>query len=473
MRVPLSQSLRHARHLLLAAAASLAIAACGRNVHADTAGAPPVLPAGWQTICVGHLLIDLPPMVEMVAENATYDGGAGFPSVQPPDFVYDMGLQSGSLKITESEPTDETAFRLIQSTSEGRFALAMGHDRYEAKEAPQEIVHWKQNAQSQRPGETAWQILADKQREFDDTLFSIKVSGKSTPSVANAFAYRHGKQFEAGYLDAADHRIRRLVGDIVSPQTETPKEAARQLNLFLARYKPRTANQIPTGPGLCTPHGFIAESGQSEGRVNVSVTFRSLQYPNLIFMLDTATANTSRRRNIRDLPKMGFDESGIFYDRRTDRFGPKPVDILGSPGRILGSTTPQPCKGRSTDDCDPPEDIYRLQAATFGQVGRLDSPYLLLNMAAVVPDDYKLKRDPARAEDPDARKEYITQRRAGLNGHQPPPWKEGIAMFEQIVCSIRVRPGGIAGSSYVDMPSPIPSDAPPAANHAQSAPSKP
>lgn len=433
----------------------------------------PVLPAGWQTICIGRLLIDLPPKVELVSEDATYDGGAGFPSVQPPDFVYDMGIKSGSLKITESEPTEVAAFRSIQSASEGRLALNIGDDRYEAKESPQEIARWKKRAQAQQPGESAWRILAKEQQKFDDTLFSIKVSGKSTTSIPNAFALRHGNQFDASYLDATDHRIRRLHGDIVSPQTNTPQEAGRQLDLFLARYKPRMPNEIPTGPGLCTPHGFLAESGQSEGKVNLSVTFRSLQYPNLIFRLDTDTADTGTRGNIRDLPKMGFDESGIFYDHTTDRFGPKPVDILGSPGRILGSTTPQPCEGKSTNDCDPPEDAYRLQAATFGLVGRLDSPYLVLNMAAVVPDDYKLKRDPAWVDDAGARKEYITQRRAGLNGHQPPPWKEGIAMFEQIVHSIRVRPGGIAGSSYVDTPSPIPSDSPATPSRAQALPSKP
>jgi hypothetical protein len=61
-------------------------------------------------------------------------------------------------------------------------------------------------------------------------------------------------------------------------------------------------------------------------------------------------------------------------------------------------------------------------------------------MVAATSDEYKAKRKP----DP-GNPTYNTPERPALKGHVPPPYKVGREIFDQVLRSIRVRPGAIRG----------------------------
>jgi hypothetical protein len=117
-------------------------------------------------------------------------------------------------------------------------------------------------------------------------------------------------------------------------------------------------------------------------------------------------------------------------------YGPLAVNILGTPGRSVGFEYGPNC---SRTSCRPVDQAYEFEAETFGELGRPDQPNLTLYMIAAASDDYKLKRTP-QPDEPS----YNTPSRPALSGHVPPPFEEGTKIFEQVLGSIRLRPGAIA-----------------------------
>ena len=70
----------------------------------------------------------------------------------------------------------------------------------------------------------------------------------------------------------------------------TGAEAFKDL---MARFRPRELYEVPEGPGICFPYGFIADDGKTAYSIKNSLRFTST--PNVIFTLVTASANDPRQ----------------------------------------------------------------------------------------------------------------------------------------------------------------------------------
>ncbi|MEZ2746934.1 T6SS immunity protein Tli4 family protein, partial [Halopseudomonas bauzanensis] len=57
---------------------------------------------------------------------------------------------------------------------------------------------------------------------------------------------------------------------------------------LMARFRPRELYEVPEGPGICFPYGFIADDGKTAYSIKNSLRFTST--PNVIFTLVTASA---------------------------------------------------------------------------------------------------------------------------------------------------------------------------------------
>lgn len=80
---------------------------------------------------------------------------------------------------------------------------------------------------------------------------------------------------------------------------------------LVARFRTRELYEVPQGPGICFPYGFIADDGKTEYRVKNSLRFAHT--PNVIFSL----LNVSRRYRFQLPPHSGLYDTDFRpgYDR--------------------------------------------------------------------------------------------------------------------------------------------------------------
>lgn len=256
----------------------------------------------------------------------------------------------------------------------------------------------------------------------------------------NAFAFRRNNDYSVGYFDAVDKRVRVLDISHREADPKLPEAAANVYRRLTTIYHRRAPTDIPTGPGYCTGHGFIDEpAGKPEPNTELNLPFRSLKYPNLVFILSVTSANPNGPRDvkqldnpnvvtakdIKDMKGMGALGAVLSLGRIKKTYGPKPTEMAGQPARILGREYHH--KGQMDGQGGGVGAAYEFEAQVLGEPGRTDRPAIKLQMAAALPDA-------------DKRAPGVDISRPALKGHQPPPYDEGLRIFQEVVKSVRVRP---------------------------------
>lgn len=415
---------------------TLFLFACGKaNESQQPKNTNYVTPAGWQTICLDRFLIDLPASVELGATKEKFKGAYSLDGIQD---IGGDGLTWNKVAIGETVPSSPIGFKKVHDDANARRTSA---ERYLEWFQEQEKLIQEQTQDTQQG--TAEEIsaakarLAKSKKSLEASRYSYKVSGKAVLGESQAFAFRRGFEYSVGYMDSDDKRIRTFEGAITQRQMESPEAAAFEYRHFTRIYHRRAPTDIPTTPGFCTAFGLIDEVAGPEPETSLEIPFRSLKYPNLIFSLVVVPADTSSKKNIQQLPNMNAEHADLHLIGVVDHFGPVALSILGSPGRSVGFAYGPNC---SKTSCRPADQAYEIEAETFGDPGRSSQPHLKLHMIAATSDDYKLKRPPSPGEP-----SYNTPSRPGLSGQVPPSYEEGKKIFEQVLRSIRLRPGAIAG----------------------------
>jgi hypothetical protein len=392
-----------------------------------------ITPAGWQTVCLDRFLIDLPAPIDMGATKAEYHRVYGFGGIND---LGGKGLRWGKVRIQESVPTSEEGYGDVR---EGAGSVISSPEQFLAafRSREEEVRHWTKRVHDAPPGEiaSAKEMLADAERELRESHYGLKVTGKAKIAEVYAFAYRSGNDFSLGYLDSVDRRVRMFEGKISHLDVQSPEAPASEFRRFQQIFHRRMPTDIPTAPGYCTAHGFIDEATQTERDTTMEIPFRSSKYPNLIFHLTVAPADAVAGKSMQSLPNMNADKADLHLVGITKRYGPLAEKMLGTPGRSVGYEYGPNC---SKTSCRPPDQAYEMEAETFGTPGRPDQPNLILHMIAATSDDYKLKLPAVPGND-----SYNKPSRPSLSGHVPPPFEEGKKIFEQVLRSIRLRPGAI------------------------------
>jgi hypothetical protein len=420
---------------------ALALTSCSNASERQEAkpAALHITPYGWQSICLGRFLIDLPGPIQMGAIEEKYNSTYGFDGVND---IGTKGVSWGKVTLAETPPTTLKVYR--DEFYDGASAKRKIGDVYKSwyadrfREREEAIRYETKRAQSGTPDDMAVgkEMVEDKKNLLKAARYSFKVSGKAKLEEPHAFAFRRGNEYSAGYLDEVDKRVRVLEGVITRPQLESPEAAAFEYFSFRRIYHRRAPTDIPITPGFCTPFGLIDEAAGPEPDTLLEIPFRSLKYPNLIFRLSVAPADPDGKRNIQKQPNMDADRAPLHVIGVKGSYGPVAVNILGTPGRSVGFEYGPNC---SRTSCRPMDQAYEFEAQTFGEPGRPDQPNLTLYMIAATSDDYKLKRTPEPGNPG-----FNTPSRPALSGHVPPTFNEGVNIFEQVLRSIRLRPGAIA-----------------------------
>ena len=91
-------------------------------------------------------------------------------------------------------------------------------------------------------------------------------------------------------FDAFLWRNQRVYYFALSPK---PENAKREVKDLLSRFRTREMYEIPKGPGVCFPYGFIADDGKASHDFKFS--FRFTRTPNVIFSLLTVSPDNSKK----------------------------------------------------------------------------------------------------------------------------------------------------------------------------------
>ena len=409
----------------------LILPACGKEDLRSQASAINKRPAGWETICMDRLLLNAPAGIEMGATRAEFQSAYGFNGI---DDIGGKGAEWRGIKIAETQASDSAGLKKIFDSTRAKYRID-SVNTYDWEGRKKHIEYLSARAKSGTPDELAWLKLriVESRKNLAESRRLFNVSGDAKLAESNAIALRLGDGFIAGFLGSSDKRVRYFQGDLSQPQVGSPEAAAYEYGRFKAIYHSRVPTDIPTGPGFCTAFGVIDDVAGPPPKTWLEIPFRSTQYPNLIFMLTVGPAHNHSGTNIQKLPRMNADTSSLHVIGIKKNYGPKAIQILGAPGRVVGHAYGPNC---SKTSCRPADQAYEFEAETFGVVGRLDQPSLRLHMIAATSDDYKLKREPSPGEP-----SYNTPSRPALSGHVPPPYEEGVKIFEQVLASIRLRPG--------------------------------
>ena len=410
----------------------LAFGRCGTAIGAPNAVGY-VTPSDWQTTCVDRFLIDMPKPIQLSATSSKYKGAHAFKGME---FSAD-GVNYSGFEIFETVPTDLASYsEIYRAASESLISPA--DYKNSIKRTQDEFLSWASMAKSNGGDVTA--AIKNVKEISDDKIsklrYGLKVSGETVLKPKHTFSIRREDEFTAGFYDEVDKRVRVIEGNISKDAPQTPEAANAILDQFRNHYQRRSVWEIPNGPGFCTNFGFISEGGKSESKSKTEILFRSEKYPALIFKLLIEPSVQRNHQNIQELPKMGADKARLNLVGIKKEHGPIATLISGSPGRIVAHEYGDNC---SKTSCRPADQAYDFEAETFGQAGRLDYPHIVLHMTAATSDDYRLKLPPQVNEPA-----YNQPTRPGLSGATPPKFVDGKAIFEQVLRSIRMRPGAIA-----------------------------
>ena len=409
----------------------------------------------WQPVCLDRFVIEVPPSVEVGASNVVYQGGYNFPGVKS---IGATGIKWNGATLDETHVTDTNGFEAIYLSAARALPNAkpfIETTKQEIQSREDDIRRWKKQLAS---GTGTADERVDTQRMIDSTSTEIqdiirtqKVSGIAQMSSQDAFAVRRRDTYSVGYLDPTDHRVRYFEGQLSPSEAaiESPEVAAQEFERFRRIYHRRDVNEIPTTPGYCTAHGFIDEPAgykPQEGDA-LNLPFRSLKYPNLVFILIVDSANPNRPRNAmeqenpnvvttKDLQNLkGMAAAGALAAlgqiKRT--YGPKRIEMAGqSGGRLYGREYHN--KGYLEENG--PATAYEFEAEVMGEPGRTDRPHIKLQMGAALADapDLPKGQEPIRP---------------ALKGQVPPSFEEGLKIFEEVVKSVRLRPVVQTGDAAV------------------------
>ena len=418
---------------------ALNLPGCSREGASEPIASPPQSTHAWQTICIDRLLIDVPGDIEMASAPIAF---------REPYQIDDLadrasrGSRWKGIDLRETGVTNEAGLQLLREGGARAHAFDEHANRDSITAARAQIARWEENVRNPRDeGEKkiSQELVDEGKSRLANATQAIKVSGESTHMPPNSFAYRRGDAYTVGYLDKADRRVRTFEGALASSVGRTPEAAADALRGLHGLYRARQPIEIPQGAGYCSPLGFFSEAAGADVNANTEIMFRSRHYPNLIFTLDVQPSSESK--SIQAQPNMAARDAllDMFHVKRS--FGPVAVQMLGTPGRLVGQEyKPENCF--APNPCRPPDQAYEFEAETYGEPGNLGRPGVVLSMQAALSDDYKSKLTTLPGNE-----KALEIRRGSLKGVVPPDTREGRAIFERVLHSIRLRPGAVAGAN--------------------------
>ncbi|KKN37486.1 hypothetical protein LCGC14_0763050 [marine sediment metagenome] len=231
--------------------------------------------------CLGRLTFDVPEEIEWATFHEKYvnriskGGGHGFS-----EHVGGKGDLSAydyhGLVIYVSDVVERSEFESAVRYRKGTGALYQDELRkdletskrilkqYQEGDYPEELVKdWKEGMKELKKNIPLAEVI-EHGLDIPDAYF---LGGQIAPTEAYLYRNQRVYYFSMGKAD---------------------RNSAEYFKDLVSRFQPRALYEVPEGPGICMPYGFIADDGKTAYSIKNSLRFTST--PNVIFRIVTASA---------------------------------------------------------------------------------------------------------------------------------------------------------------------------------------
>ncbi len=183
---------------------------------------------------------------------------------------------------------------------------------------------------------------------------------------------------------------------------------------FLRRFRTRAANEIPSEPGVCIPHGFIRDDGKSIIEFKQSLRWKDA--PGVLYTIQTGNLQRNDLKDVVFLAAMragvgqyGSASDAVIASHLAERVGPSVVKIGDVEAAQGGVALVVKKPGSETFEA------YSVFTGASGELDDASAPYILVDMRTV-----RITVAP----------ELKTQ---------PPPFKQSMNRLEMLLKDMRVR----------------------------------
>ncbi|KKN37485.1 hypothetical protein LCGC14_0763040 [marine sediment metagenome] len=231
--------------------------------------------------CLGRLTFDVPEAIEW----ATYDAGRTFR-------ISTGGGHNFSSKVTAkgdlsaydyhglvvyvSDVVERSEFDSAARYRKGTGSLYQDELR--------EDIKIKRFRLSEFPGMGySQEVIASLQEEIEELEKKVPLAEVIEHDLGIPDAYFLGGQIAP--TEAYLYRNQRVY---YFSMGKADRNSAEYFKDLVSRFQPRALYEVPEGPGICMPYGFIADDGKTAYSIKNSLRFTST--PNVIFRIVTASA---------------------------------------------------------------------------------------------------------------------------------------------------------------------------------------
>jgi hypothetical protein len=371
------------------------------------------VPPGWKTECFGRSLLDVPGEIEWGTADPRRPQAAGAGLTDKVYTKNDVWHVDGEVLVSATARGDKaTMMGLARKHHESEVRRAEQHWREEVSQLTSQIERWSAEVVDPSVDETRRKELQSALPELKEDLAKAKrhLEGIESYSplvdigVPDSLAFRDGPGLVI-YL-WRDQRIYRFLESATDSNKLTYEQVEAKLRDIVKRFRVRQTFEIPSEPGVCIPHGFIADDGTAPFRMKN--TFRVKDAPNVTYTVYTG-------KNPPDMARAAILDAiastlplGLGLEKHvTRRLGPKDVKI----GAFIG-----PLGGFEVTGLTNPETSYQVNAGHPGVQGSNLFPFMTFEMVS-----YRKGEDPQLMQ-------------------PAPPLEESLKRLEGIMYSMRLRP---------------------------------
>jgi hypothetical protein len=299
-----------------------------------------VSPPGWKQECLGRQIFDVPGEIEWgMADPKTpyYPSAKLSPRLAVQSDIWRYGYDNGD--------ADDQPFIIVSITPKGDKAVFEDAKQYERAEIRNAFFWQEERLRTNK------RILArnvDEQflspegvQDYENEVKDIELSLEELPKqhdvdlkLPDSYVSLYG-----GGTTVYLWRDSRVVRFRISHRTMPVPEQQKYLLDIIGRFRLREAHEIPSGPGVCLPHGFIADSGGVF--YDIQNTFRLKDVPNVTYTLHVG----DRMPDSEPFgPQIGLASrltlpspwGALVNPRIKERFGPENIKVGALPGLLAG-----------------------------------------------------------------------------------------------------------------------------------------
>jgi len=336
--------------------------------------------------CIGRLTLDLPAKIEWPTTLHQ-------PFADPfnhvfSEEIFDAGdaIEIGSVRVAVIKPVNDDSRRAIIRSFPDKRAVDL-RTRLALLQSELKDLELKS-----RKTDADLDSIWAKKRDIDYFSSRLKSSLVDAIDLGIPESYGYGERVSApneqhefsvlhAYLFRGDTVF--VFESRVSAASNGAEAAHRErFRSQLQKFRVRKEYEVPRGPGVCVPYGFLPDDGMTP--VDIKLSLRFADAKNVLYTIHTGTVTS---RALKPTAMLASARAGLgtfgTYDEEAlkpsiaERIGPRAVQIGGVKGEQGGVVA------RIEESKEEQREMYSVFSGYAGWLGVHDMPFMLVDMRTV------------------------------------------------------------------------------------------